>query len=119
LGGSGGIGAIGTGETPAEVFGDAVALFAFGLELLEVVDFAEAAEELLAEIGVDAGFLGGDAATDAVESDGGEEAVDVFAGGEGAGGLGELGARQLLGRGFVRAAEAGIGGADGLGALAS
>jgi len=68
-----------------------VALFAFGLEFVEVIDFAEGAEEILAEIGVDAGFLGSDAAADAVEEDGLEEGVDFIGGGEGAGGLGEFG----------------------------
>jgi len=68
--------------------GDAVALFAFGLELAEVIDFAEGAEQILAEVGVDAGFLGSDAAADAVEEDGLEEGVDLIGGGEGSGGFG-------------------------------
>jgi len=40
-------------------------------------------------------------------------------GGEGAGSFCEFGGGELLGRGFVGAAEAGVGSADGLGALAS
>ena len=64
-----------------------VALFAFGLELVEMIDFAEGAEEILAEIGVDAGFLGSDAAADAVEEDGLEKAVNLVGRGEGAGGF--------------------------------
>ena len=109
----------GAGNVPVAWAGRAVALFALGLEFLEVVDFAEATEELLAEIGVDAGFLGSDAVADAIESDGFEEAVDVFSGGESAGGLREFCRGELGGRGLVRAAEAGIGSANGLGALAS
>jgi len=84
----GGIGAIGTGQTPTDGLGDAVALFAFGLEFAEVIDFAEGAEQILAEVGVDAGFLGSDAAADAVEEDGLEEGVDFIGGGEGAGSFG-------------------------------
>jgi hypothetical protein len=53
-----------------------------------MIDFAEGAEKILAEVGVDAGFLGSDAATDAVEEDGFEEAVDFVGGGEVAGGFG-------------------------------
>jgi hypothetical protein len=65
-----------------------VAFFAFGLEFVEVVDFAKGAEESLAEIGVGAGFLGGDAAADAVQEDGLEEAMNFVGRGEGAGGFG-------------------------------
>jgi hypothetical protein len=94
--GFGRIGAVGTGNfpiiaarhIPTDFVGDAVAVFAFGLELLEVVDFAEGAEEVLAEIGVDAGFLGSDASADAIEENGFEEAMDFIGGGEGAGGFG-------------------------------
>ena len=68
--------------------GDAVAFFAFGLEFVEMVDFAEGAEEILAEIGINAGFLWGDAAADAVEEDCFEKAVDFIRGGEGASGFG-------------------------------
>ena len=45
--------------------------------------------------------------------------MDVFAGGEGAGGLGEFGGSEFLERGLVGAAKMGIGGAGGLGALSS
>jgi hypothetical protein len=97
----------------------AVALFAFGLEFVEVVDFAEGTEKILTEVGVNAGFLGSDAAADAVEENGFEEGVDLIGGGEGAGSFGEFGGSELFGCGFVGAAEAGIVGASGLGALAS
>ena len=53
-----------------------------------MVDFAEGAEKILAEVGVDAGFLGSDAAADAVEEYGLEEAVDFIGRREGAGGFG-------------------------------
>lgn len=53
-----------------------------------MVDFAEGAKKILAEIGVDTGFLGSDAAADAVQEDGLEEAVDFIRGGECAGGFG-------------------------------
>jgi len=92
---------------------------AFFAELLVKGDFALGAEEVLAEVGVGVGFFGGDEAADAEEGDGFEEAVNFLGGGEGAGGFGEFGGGYFLGRGFVGAAEAGIGGADGLGALAS
>ena len=84
-----------------------------------MVNFAEGAEEILAEVGVDAGFLGSDAAADAVEEDGFEEGVDLIGRGESTCGFGEFGGGLLFGRGFMGAAEAGIGGTDGLGALAS
>ena len=73
---------------PTEFLGDAITLFAFGLEFVEVVDFAKGTEKILAEVRVDAGFLGSDAAADAVEENGFEEAVDFVGRGEGAGGFG-------------------------------
>jgi len=45
--------------------------------------------------------------------------VDLIGRGERAGGLGEFGGGELLRRGLVGSAEAGIGSANGLGALAS
>ncbi len=53
-----------------------------------MIDFAEGAEQILAEVGVDAGFFGSDAAADAVEEDGFEEGVDFIGG--------RRGRRQLL-----------------------
>jgi hypothetical protein len=70
FGGCGGIGTIWAREIPGEFGAGTVALFAFGLEFVEMIDFAEGAEEILAEIGVDAGFLGSDAAADSIEEDG-------------------------------------------------
>lgn len=67
--GSGGFRGIvtnGAGDVPVAWAGRAVALFALGLEFLEVVDFAKGTEKILAEIGIDAGFLGSDAAADTV-----------------------------------------------------
>lgn len=96
---------------PVAGSGRAVALFTFLAELLVIGDFALGAEEILGEIGVDAGLLGGDLAADAEKGDGDEEAVDVLWGGESAGGLGEFGGGELLvGRagislGLVRPAE--------------
>jgi len=87
-GGFGGIGAKAAGDVPGAWAAGAVALFAFGLEFVEMVDFAKGAEEILAEIGVGACFFGGDAAADAVQEDGLEEAVNLIGGGKGAGGLG-------------------------------
>ena len=56
-----------------------------------MIDFAEGAEEILAEVGVDAGFFGSDAAADAIEEDSLEEAVDFIGGRKCAGGFGKFG----------------------------
>jgi hypothetical protein len=84
-------------------------LLACVLEFLVIGDFAAGAEEILTEVGVDARFLGGDAPLDEEEGDLGEEAVDVFGRGEGAGGFGEFGGGELGGGGLVGAAKARIG----------
>jgi hypothetical protein len=92
---------------------------AFIAEFLVVGDFAMAALEDLAEVGVGAGFLGSEQASDAEEGDLAEKRVDFLGGGEGAGGFGEFGDGLLVRVGFVGEAEVRAGGADGLGALAS
>jgi len=88
-------------------------------EFLVEGDFALAALEDLAHVGVGAGFLGSEASLDAEEGDAGEEAMDLLGIGEGAGGFGEFGDEEVFGLGLVGEAEFGTGGADGLGALAS
>jgi hypothetical protein len=92
---------------------------AFLANFLVEGDFALAALEDLAKIGVGAGFLGSEAPLDAEEGDLGEEIVDLLGSGERAGGFGEFGDEELFGLGLVGEAELGTGGTDGLGAAAS
>jgi hypothetical protein len=86
--GIGGIGTDATRDVPFAFTGRAAAFVALGLEFLVIGEFAMGAEESLAEVGLDASFLGGDEATDANEGDGFEEAVNVLGRVQGAGGLG-------------------------------
>ena len=91
-------GSVGTG-----LFG-----FAFGAFFAEFVvkgDFALAALEDLAHVGVGAGFLGSEASLDAEKGDAGEEAMDFLGIGEGTGGFGEFGDEEIFGLGLVGEAE--------------
>jgi hypothetical protein len=69
------------------------------LEFAVKGDFAEAAVEVLAEVGVDTRFLGGDAALDSEESDLGKEIVDFLGSGESAGGFSEFGGGEVVSSG--------------------
>jgi hypothetical protein len=105
--------AVGAGERPAHDRLDA-SLFGFVFragvaKFLVEGDGALAELEDQAEVGIVGSLFGSEPALDAEEGDPGEEAVDLFRGGEGASGFGKCGRGERFGFGLVVETVWGIG----------
>jgi hypothetical protein len=107
------VGTVGAGESPTQ--GRLTASLLGFLFLAGVAEFMVEGDRALAEledkaeIGVVGSLLGSKPALDAEEGDPGEEAVDLFRGGESASGCGEFGGGELFWLGLVAGAVRGIG----------